>query len=104
MWHAWSTEQLNDIFSQLTRTELGVAQLKQQQGAFEGRLEAVDNLEQRLARSEQALGELGARTQGVGATERALGGLKRTTKRARKSGCAGQQSCCRTLSDTPETR
>ena len=75
MWHAWSTEQLNDIFSQLTRTELGVAQLKQQQGAFEGRLEAVDNLEQRLARSEQALGELGARTQGVGATERALGGL-----------------------------
>lgn len=75
LWHAWSTDQLNDVFSQLTTIELGVAQLKQQQSAFEEELGTVRRLKQRLSRSEQALGELDARTQGVGATENALGGL-----------------------------
>ena len=36
MWSAWSTEQLNDVFSQLTAVELKVAQLKQQQGRVRG--------------------------------------------------------------------
>ena len=75
MWSAWSTEQLNDVFSQLTAVELKVAQLKQQQAGFEGELEAVQSLEGRLGRSERALSELDSRTQGVAAVGRAVGGL-----------------------------
>lgn len=75
MWQAWSTEQLNDVFSQMTRVELGVARLKQQQSAFEGELRVLNNFEQRLEQSEQILGQLDAETQGVTATERAVAGL-----------------------------
>ena len=81
MWSAWSTEQLSDVFSQLTTAEINLARLRQRQAALTNDLEALRGLEGRLGRSETALAELDARTQGVAATAGALGGLNAELRR-----------------------
>lgn len=81
MWSAWSTEQLSDVFSQLTAAEINLARLRQRQAALTNDVGALRGLEGRLGRSETALAELDARTQGVAATSGALGGLNAELRR-----------------------
>lgn len=81
MWSVWSTEQLDDVFSQLTAAELNLARLRQRQAALAGELEALEGLTGRLGRTETRVAELDARTQGVGAAAGALGGLNAELRR-----------------------
>lgn len=81
MWSAWSTEQLSEVFSQLTTAEINLARLHQHQAALTGDVEALKGLTGRLERSETAIAELDARTQDAPATAGALGGLNAELRR-----------------------
>ncbi len=75
MWDTWSTAQLNDVWSEITSLELAVARLQQEQTVMQQNLEQVTALENRLARSEENVNLLDARTQGAGETSQAVGNI-----------------------------